>query len=308
MCKGTKYLKGMKSQRMMEEEYEEKPNNNDCWNKRKSFSKLKQKGELTHKQQQQRQQQHHHHLKKSHNHHHHNQQQRNLQSSHSGNRKVRHNHHHNQNHSKSHNTRNQHNNNHKKRSYYHRRKVQHQPNKMDDDDDDALFHDCLTWKEKSRYVALDCEMVGVGDDGIRSALARVSIVDWNGTCLLDTIVKVKEPVTDYRTFVSGITQDDLESKKAMDYNHVRSIVKSILHGKILIGHALKNDLAVLQLQHPWYDTRDTAKYKPFMKEIKKEVMGPRKLKEIVLENLGMTIQHSSHSSMEDSISVLLLYK
>ena len=309
MRKGTKYVNVNTAVTMMVEE-ENTNNNNDCWNKRKSFSKLKQKGELPQKQHQQQR-----HLKKSHEshspHHHQQQQQpqRDSQLSHSGNRKVRHNNH--QNHSKCTNARNQHNNNNdKKRSYYHRRKVQHQQNKMEEekDDDDDLFHDCLTWKEKSRYVALDCEMVGVGDDGIRSALARVSIVDWNGTCLLDTIVKVKEPVTDYRTFVSGITQDDLESEKAMDYHQVRSIVKSLLHGKILIGHALKNDLAVLQLQHPWYDTRDTAKYKPFMKQIKKEVMGPRKLKEIVYENLGMTIQHSSHSSMEDSISALLLYK
>jgi len=148
-------------------------------------------------------------------------------------------------------------------------------------------------------------------------LARVSIVDWNGTCLLDSFVKVKEPVTDYRTFVSGVTKEDIESKDAMVFGHVRAVVRSLLRGKILIGHALKNDLAALQLEHPWYDTRDTAKYKPFMKKLYSSsdgknlvYYGPRKLKEIVYENLGMTIQQDGthHSSIEDSVSALLLYK
>ena len=40
-------------------------------------------------------------------------------------------------------------------------------------------------KKKSKYVALDCEMVGVGLDGKRSMLARCSIVDFDGEVLLD---------------------------------------------------------------------------------------------------------------------------
>lgn len=34
-------------------------------------------------------------------------------------------------------------------------------------------------------VAMDCEMVGVGPNGTRSVLARVSIVDSEGKVLLD---------------------------------------------------------------------------------------------------------------------------
>ena len=47
-------------------------------------------------------------------------------------------------------------------------------------------------------VALDCEMVGVGPDGTRSALARVAVVNAEGNVLLDVFVKPKEKVTDYR--------------------------------------------------------------------------------------------------------------
>ena len=56
-----------------------------------------------------------------------------------------------------------------------------------------------------KYIAIDCEMVGVGPGGIRSALARVSIVNFHGHVILDTFVKPIEAVTDYRTSVSGIT-------------------------------------------------------------------------------------------------------
>lgn len=34
--------------------------------------------------------------------------------------------------------------------------------------------------QKSQYIAMDCEMVGVGREGCRSALARCCLVDWDG--------------------------------------------------------------------------------------------------------------------------------
>ena len=43
---------------------------------------------------------------------------------------------------------------------------------------------------KTSYVALDCEMVGVGADGKQSALARVSITGWNDEIILDTFVHI----------------------------------------------------------------------------------------------------------------------
>lgn len=42
-------------------------------------------------------------------------------------------------------------------------------------------------------------------------------------------------------------------------------VAELLKGKILVGHALKNDLDVLMLSHPRMMIRDTAKYKPYMR-------------------------------------------
>jgi len=119
-------------------------------------------------------------------------------------------------------------------------------------------------KERARYVSLDCEMVGIGPGGEKSALARVCIVNWDYQILLDTFVKVDEPVTDYRTFVSGVRHEDLKSKNAMDFEKCRKAVRKIISGKVLIGHALQNDLYVLNISHPWFDIRDTAMYTPFM--------------------------------------------
>lgn len=58
-------------------------------------------------------------------------------------------------------------------------------------------------------MALDCEMVGIGEDGKESALARVSIVNHHGECLYDKYVIPGEEVTDYRTQFSGIRPHDL---------------------------------------------------------------------------------------------------
>ena len=58
--------------------------------------------------------------------------------------------------------------------------------------------------EIGKYIAMDCEMVGVGRDGAESALARVSIVNYNGEQVYDSYVLPKEQVVDWRTAVSGI--------------------------------------------------------------------------------------------------------
>eukprot|EP01082_Thalassiosira_pseudonana_P007173 g6525.t1 g6525 contig23:673206-674531(+) len=118
------------------------------------------------------------------------------------------------------------------------------------------------------YFALDCEMVGVGPEGLDSAVARVTIINYAEDVILDTYVKVSSPVTDYRTFVSGIQPSDLEGPNAMPLDQVQTLVKTTLHGKILIGHALENDLKALGMEHPWHDVRDSASYPPFMKEVR----------------------------------------
>lgn len=51
---------------------------------------------------------------------------------------------------------------------------------------------------KRRAVALDCEMVGGGEDGSLDLCARVCIVDEHENILLNTFVKPELEVTNYR--------------------------------------------------------------------------------------------------------------
>jgi RNA exonuclease 4 len=156
---------------------------------------------------------------------------------------------------------------------------------------------------------MDCEMVGVGVNGQKSALARVTLVDWNGHILYDAYIQPQCIVTDYRTFVSGITEKDL--KDAGSFENCRAEVLELLEGRVLIGHALKNDLNALNISHPWSQTRDTGKYEPFMKmRFDDGVFWPRKLKELVSEKLHREIQMpgQAHSPFEDAVAAFDLYK
>ncbi|KAL7508863.1 hypothetical protein ACHAXN_005934 [Cyclotella atomus] len=171
----------------------------------------------------------------------------------------------------------------------------------------------LTPQEKSRYVALDAEMVGILDTRGRpsSALARISLVDWNGESIFDSYVKVTQPIVDYRTFVSGITSEHILGEDALPILEVRRIVGELIHDKIVIGHGLKNDFKALGLTHPWYLIRDSAKYLPFMKTC--PTTGEwiaKKLKTLALDKLGMIIQceGEAHDPMEDAVAALELYK
>lgn len=60
-----------------------------------------------------------------------------------------------------------------------------------------------------RYIALDCEMVGVGPEGAESSLARVSLVNFHGAIQLDVFVRQRERVVDYRTEFSGVRPQDM---------------------------------------------------------------------------------------------------
>lgn len=171
--------------------------------------------------------------------------------------------------------------------------------------------------EKQNYIAIDCEMVGVGPHGRYSALARVSIVNWYNDVILDKYVKVDEPVTDYRTFVSGITPSHLDADNAISFDECRSLVSSLIEGKVIVGHALKNDFDALRLSHPWYLIRDTAKFEPFMKVHDKSIktydpanLVPKKLKNLAKDKLGMVIQEDgkAHDSIEDAVAAIELYK
>lgn len=151
---------------------------------------------------------------------------------------------------------------------------------------------------------MDCEMVAVGGNRNISILARVSIVSFDGTTILDGFCKTKERVTDYRTHVSGVRPGDLSGENAIEYGQLRSRVQCILRNKILVGHGLQNDLKVLNYQHPPQNIRDTACYPPLMRF----GLQPQKLRNLAWSELGQVVQQGEHSSVEDALASLGVYK
>ncbi|KFA62727.1 hypothetical protein S40285_05021 [Stachybotrys chlorohalonatus IBT 40285] len=168
---------------------------------------------------------------------------------------------------------------------------------------DKINHGLSEGLEVGKYVAIDCEMVGVGDGGYESSLARVSIVDFHGRQVYDSFVKQRERVTDWRTAVSGISVKQM--RFARDFDEVQKQVDDILKTRILIGHDVKHDLAALQLSHPPRDTRDTSKYAGF-----RQYGHGRKpaLRVLAREILKVEIQSGPHSSIEDARVTMLLFR
>ncbi|XP_048201664.1 RNA exonuclease 4 [Perognathus longimembris pacificus] len=154
----------------------------------------------------------------------------------------------------------------------------------------------------TRALAMDCEMVGVGPTGEDSIVARVSLVNQYGKCVYDKYVRPTEPVTDYRTAISGIRPEDLKQGEKLDV--VKREVAEMLKGRILVGHALHSDLKVLFLDHPKKKIRDTQKYKPFKARVKS---GRPSLKLLSEKILGLRVQQAEHCSVQDAQAAMRLY-
>lgn len=145
--------------------------------------------------------------------------------------------------------------------------------------------------------------------GSENVLARISLVNYHGHVLLDTFVQPREKVTDWRTWVSGVREEDMRG--APSFEDVQKQVAKLIEGRILIGHAVENDLKVsravvpvvpfqltlsqsLYLSHPNPLLRDTQKCKPLREHAKTKRPGLKRLTEL---ELGLKIQDGAHSSV-----------
>ncbi|KAL0353801.1 UNVERIFIED_CONTAM: RNA exonuclease 4 [Sesamum angustifolium] len=128
-------------------------------------------------------------------------------------------------------------------------------------------------------VAMDCEMVGVSSQGNKSALGRVTLVNKWGNVIYDEFVRPVEYVVDFRTEISGIRPSDL--RKAKNFTVVQKKVAELIKDRILVGHALRNDLK-----------GRTASL----------------LKNLASQFLTVDIQNGEHCPIEDARAAMLLYQ
>ncbi|CAJ0894193.1 7368_t:CDS:2 [Entrophospora sp. SA101] len=148
---------------------------------------------------------------------------------------------------------------------------------------------------QSDINTIDCEMVGVGYNGIISELARVSIVNYYGVTLMDKYVKPKQKVTDYRT------------QFTCDFKDIHKEVKDLMEGNLVIGQSLGFDFNVLKLYHPISMVRDTSYYYHIIYDVTRQLTTPS-LKKLAREVLGLEIQEKTHDSAEDAKTCMLLYR
>ncbi|KAF8591062.1 ribonuclease H-like protein [Ramaria rubella] len=185
-----------------------------------------------------------------------------------------------------------------------------------------------------KFLAIDCEMVGIAGDtskndlrtrdkGDESSLARVSVVNYFGAVQLDVHVRQRERVTDWRTPVSGVRESDMVDAKP--FAEVQKLVSDLLKDRILVGHAVYNDLKVLLLSHPHSMTRDTqvlagrhgtlSTSKPRVttsaignSNVKIVVNRRPALRKLVSQELGIDIQAGEHSSVTDARATMAIYR
>ncbi|KAF2147694.1 hypothetical protein K461DRAFT_263212 [Myriangium duriaei CBS 260.36] len=152
-------------------------------------------------------------------------------------------------------------------------------------------------------LVIDCEMVTTTVD--RFALARISIIDWDGNVVLDELVKPTDPIKDYLTPYSGITKEMMDTA-TLTLADIQSRLRILLTPQTIIaGHSLDSDLRAVKISYPFIV--DTSLLYPHPK-------GPPQkssLKWLTQKYLSREIQQSStlgHDSIEDAKACLDLIK
>lgn len=153
-------------------------------------------------------------------------------------------------------------------------------------------------------IAIDCEMCETTDpvsgNKNHSALCRISIVNAEDPedVLLNTLVKPAWPVSDYRTWVNGITKEHLEPVQ-FTLRHAQAFMMTLCSEEtVILGHAVHNDLASMRMEH--YCVGDSA----LLFKAKDSPTATVSLKDLAMGILKKEMP-ATHDSVNDAVTSLL---
>ncbi|XP_059188959.1 RNA exonuclease 5-like isoform X2 [Centropristis striata] len=156
--------------------------------------------------------------------------------------------------------------------------------------------DCVT--DSSPLYGLDCEMC-LTEKG--NELARVSLVDSEGNCVLDELVKPQNRILNYLTRFSGITAAMLRPITTT-LRDVQVKLRSLLPSDaVLVGHSINNDLVALKLIHQHVIDTSLLYRREFGQRFKLKVLA-----QTVLERQIQTEEQKGHNPIEDAVAALEL--
>uniref|UniRef100_A0A8C4XZ88 RNA exonuclease 5 n=1 Tax=Gopherus evgoodei TaxID=1825980 RepID=A0A8C4XZ88_9SAUR len=101
--------------------------------------------------------------------------------------------------------------------------------------------------DSSPLFGLDCEMC-LTEKG--NEVTRVSLVDAEGRCIMDELIKPETQILNYLTRYSGITRKILLPVKTKLPEIQDKLKKLLPRDAVLVGHSLNADLHALQMIHP----------------------------------------------------------
>jgi len=163
------------------------------------------------------------------------------------------------------------------------------------------FNDFIELEDSQKgqaLVAIDCEMC-MTKEGLE--LTRVSVIDEDENVLYDQFVKPLNPIVDYLTQYSGVSEADLADVTHTLQDVHNDIKKFITRNTVMVGHSLENDLLSLKLFHD--KIIDTSILYPHEADGCKNA-----LKNLAVKYLNLSIQESAHDSVQDAIVALRLFK
>ncbi|KAK9540698.1 hypothetical protein VZT92_003135 [Zoarces viviparus] len=156
--------------------------------------------------------------------------------------------------------------------------------------------DCVT--DGSPLYGLDCEMC-LTERG--NELARVSLVDSDGNCLLDDLVKPQNRILDYLTRFSGITAAMLRPITTTLRDVQVKLRQLLPSDAVLVGHSIDNDLVALKLIHQHVIDTALLYRRDFGQKFKLKVLA-----DVVLQRQIQTEGKKGHNPIEDAVAALEL--